>query len=64
MTQCARCRREAPDQLSAGFLDWEALDETGAEVVCPACLTGAERQAGHEAILLDLLDPDLEPDGQ
>jgi hypothetical protein len=41
--RCARCRRLAPHQLSAAFLEWEALDEEGA-VVCPDCLTPEEQQ--------------------
>jgi hypothetical protein len=46
MTQhCARCRRPAPDQLSSEFLEWEALGETGEQVICPGCLTLGEEQA-------------------
>ena len=47
---CARCRRPTPDQLSAEFLEWEALGETGKEVICPGCLTlGEERAIGDDA---------------
>jgi hypothetical protein len=48
---CARCRRLAPDQTSDEFLEWEALGETGEEVICPGCLTlGEERALGDDAL--------------
>jgi len=39
---CARCRRAAPPQDSDESLEWEAIDETGDEVICPGCVTLAE----------------------
>ena len=42
---CARCHRPVPDQLSDEFLSWEALDETGEQLICPMCLTPDQEQA-------------------
>jgi hypothetical protein len=46
--RCSRCHRLAPPQDSDAFVEWEALDETGVQVVCPDCLTGAEETAMAE----------------
>jgi hypothetical protein len=51
---CARCDRPVPDQLSDEFLDWEALDETGDQLICPGCLTlGEERAVAGEGCATD-----------
>jgi hypothetical protein len=42
---CARCHRPVPDQVSDEFLSWEALDETGEQLICPRCLTPSQERA-------------------
>lgn len=41
-THCSRCRRQAPDQTTEEFLDWEVTAE--GYPICPGCLTGREEQ--------------------
>jgi len=36
---CARCHRPVPDLLSDDFLSWQALGESGEQLICPGCLT-------------------------
>lgn len=49
-TYCARCRRPAPAEESAAYVDWEAAGPDGVEVICPDCITGGEQQAMDETV--------------
>jgi len=43
MTQtCIRCGKPAPDIEDDEFVEWEAADDEGTEIICPGCLTGTE----------------------
>jgi hypothetical protein len=42
---CMRCKRPAPSEDSDEFVDWEAADETGDQVICPGCLNSEEETA-------------------
>jgi hypothetical protein len=42
---CMRCKRLAPPEDSDEFVDWEAADETGDQVICPGCLNSEEETA-------------------
>jgi len=42
---CAVCHRPVPDQLSDEFLSWEALDETGEQLICARCLMPGQARA-------------------
>ena len=39
---CDRCHRRMPNQLSAEFVRWKALDEAGVQLICPGCVTLGE----------------------
>lgn len=47
--RCARCQRPAPSVESNEYVKWEAHGPDGTRMVCPDCVTPAERQAMDEA---------------
>ena len=49
-TRCARCLKPAPAEESDAFSEWEPVRD-GQQIVCPDCVTGAEKQELDEAAM-------------